>query len=107
MLTLHRSDAGQHSEVPERAGIPQKSWTSDSHHSNMCQCKTIVEHYKRFFETVNFFLTNKKAKLDLNWECNILLNSESSALTATPQYHQQQPCLYQVRYDSFITSCPP
>ena len=27
--------------------------------------------------------------MDLNWECKILLNFETSALTATPQYHQQ------------------
>ena len=32
--------------------------------------------------------------MDLNWECKILLNFDTSALTATPQYHQQLPGLF-------------
>ena len=32
--------------------------------------------------------------MDLNWECKILLNIETSALAATPQYHRQLPGLF-------------
>ena len=39
-------------------------------------------------------MLKKKEQLDLNWECKILLNFETSALTATPQHHWQLPGLF-------------